>query len=351
MVRSLFLTDLPTKLMALGMGIIVWIFLDHLDREQAQEASVTEEARLIVLPTSKVAVLRVTAPDDTERLDGPNGRPIRVTLRGLKGVLNTAVRGLECRHPLGLIEALPENETKTLVSVLRASDFDLPRGIEVTSISPPEVRVEVALETIRPLRIDDNASECLTGPAPPGLQVERISFSPTHVSVRGLRHILNRLNTIPIVPVDVQGLVPPELGEQGGTFSQHVQIRDAIQGTPVTTNEAIVMTAVLRPVDAVRTIPDARAELWFPDGFPHPRDRVRVAGPAAVGVRLKGAARMVDALAAGRKVRVLADLGRADLSNPRRIVCPLRAFVDAPEGAPPVQVTLDPAQVILEIAP
>lgn len=353
MLRALFLHDLPTKLMALGLGVVVWVFLDQLDREASQEVTVTEDLRLTVVPPPRVAVLGVTAPEDPkrERLDGPNGQPIRVTLRGLKGVLGTAVRGLECRHRLDPIENLSDRETLAIRRKLRDSDFDLPRGIKVMDIAPTDIQVEVAQETVRVLRISDNAQDCLRGAPPEGLQIERTSFSPTHVRVRGLRHILDRLNTIPIVPVDLKDLVPADLGNRSGAFSQHVQIQDTLQGTRVTTDEAVVMTVTLRPMDIVRSLADVRVELLFPDAYPHSRDRVRILGAGTVTAHLRGPARAVEGLMASRQVRVLADVGRAEAAAPPRWTCPLRALVDVPEGSPPVQVTLEPALAALEVSP
>lgn len=339
MLRALFVDDLSTKLMALGLAVVVWVFLD----QQASQEITLSEVRLTVLPPRGVSILRVTAPDaKDQRLDGPEGGYIRVTLRGSKGLLSAARRGLEGRHRLEDVQGLSSTEVTRIRSTLRPSDFDLPRGIEVTQISPSGIDIEVAQEAVRHLRIADGVQECLQGTPPAGLEVERILFNPTHVRVRGLRHILDRLQAIPIVPVDVS--------DRTGSFAQRVQLQEKILGTSVTTDEPIEMSVSLRTKEEEGIVPNLPVDLLFHDGAPLRRDRVRVAGTGTVTAHVRGPARAVDALVAARRIRVFADVGGADFANGPRATCVLRVFVDAPDLASLVQVTVDPAQVTVEMA-
>jgi hypothetical protein len=270
MIRRFFLDDLLTKLMAVVLAVVVWIFLNQGVATESEIQTVTAEARLNVLPPRGVAILRVAAADGMgERLDGPGGGLIQVVLRGSKTVLSTARARLECRHLLTIDSPVSASEYTTVFSAIRATDFDLPRGIDVVKIDPARIQVQVAQEAVRLLRIASGPQDCLRGNPPPGLQVESVSFSPTYVHVRGLRHILDRLNEIPIVPVDIS--------DRATTFSQLVEIREEIQGTPVSTDETIRMSVTLRPADEERPLQNLRVEILFPDGFARPRDRVRVA--------------------------------------------------------------------------
>jgi hypothetical protein len=342
MIRRFFLDDLLTKLMAVVLAVVVWIFLNQGVATESEVQTVTTEARLNVLPPRGVAILRVAAADGVgERLDGPGGGLIQVVLRGSRTVLNTARRGIECRHLLTLDTPVSTSEPTTVSSVIRATDFDLPRGIDVVKIDPSRIQVQVAQEAVRLLRIASGPQECLRGSPPPGVQVESISFSPTYVHVRGLRHILDRLNAIPIVPVDIS--------DRTSAFSQHVEIRDEIQGSPVSTDEPIEMSVILRPADEERPLANLHVEILFPDGFARPRDRVRVAEPVAVTAHVRGPSQVVKALVSGRRIRVLADAGQADLGQKSRGECVLRALVEDAEFATQVKVRLEPARAVLEV--
>jgi hypothetical protein len=338
MLKSLFVNDLSTKLMALGLAVVVWFFLDQ---QAVQEITLTE-VRLTVLAPRGVAVLRVTpAGRKDERLDGPGGGFLRVTLRGEKGLLGSARRGLEGRHILADVKDVSSSAVTVLRSALRPSDFDLPRGIEVTRIDPSDVDIEVAQESARHLRIADDVKDCLTGAPPSGLEVAGIRFNPTHVRVRGLRHVLDHIQAIPIVPVDVS--------DRTASFAQRVQIQGLALGTPVTTDEPIEMAVTLRPREETRALPGLRVDLLVPEPGGAARDRVRLAGPATVTAHVRGPAAAVEAVATGRRIRVFADAAAAG-SAAGRATCPLRAFIDGPEAAL-VQVTLDPAQATVETEP
>jgi YbbR domain-containing protein len=339
MIKRFFLDDLLTKLMAVALAVVVWIFLNQGVATESEITTVTTEARLTVLPPRGVAILRVAAADGKgERLDGTAGSLIQVVLRGTKSVLYTARRGIECRHLLDIPDPLAAGEPTTVQSVLRPTDFDLPRGLEVVKIDPSRIQVQVGQEFVRPLRIDDTVKACLRN-VPAAVQVDRIAFNPTYVHVRGLRHILDRLNTIPIVLVD--------MGDRTGAFSQHVEIVEEIQGTPVSTNEPIEMTVTLRPADEERAIGDLRVELLFPEGFARPRDKVRVAEPAAVKVVVRGPLKAVEAVVLGRRVRIFADA--AGLGTASRGEVPLRPLLEDSDLAGQVRLRLDPPRAVLEV--
>ncbi len=344
MIRRLFLDDLLTKAMAVVLAAVVWIFLNQGIASDSETLTVTAEARLTVLPPRGMAILRVTtAEGKEERLDGPGGGLIQVVLRGTKAVLSTARRGLECRHLLEITEDVSAREPTTIASELRPTDFDLPRGIDVVKIDPAHIQILLAQESIRLLRIASSPEECLSGKPPEGTQVDAITFNPTHIHVRGLAHVLNRLNAIPIVPVDIS--------DRKGVFSQHVAIRDEIQGTPVSTNEPIEMTVTLRAIDEEKAVQNLRVDLLFPDAFPKPRDRVRIVEPEAVTAFVRGPARALEMLTASRRIRILADVAAADLALKERGDCALRALVEDPDLAPQVKVRIDPPRAVLEVTP
>mgnify|MGYP000088417718 CR=1 FL=1 len=346
MIRRLVLDDLTTKLMAVVLAAVVWVFLNQGVTNDNETLTVTAEARLTVLAPRGMAILRVTAADGKEeRLDGPTGGLIQVILRGTKTILSSARRGIECRHLLKITEDVSASEPTTVTSEIRPTDFDLPRGIDVVKIDPARIQILLAQESVRLLRIASEPAECLSGKPPEGFQVDTISFIPTHVHVRGLAHVLNRLNAIPIVPVDIS--------DRKGMFSQRVSIRDEIQGTPVSTNEPIEMSVSLRPVDGEKTVSNLRIEMIFPDPFPRSKDQVRIAQPVPpeVAAIVRGPARTVELLSASRRIRVLADVAAADLATRDRGESVLRAIVEDPEVASLVKVRLDPPKATLEFVP
>jgi len=342
MIHKLIVQNLANKLLAVGLAIVVWILLNESVVTQEKPDTQTGKARLTVLPPRGVGILKVTTNDEKgEEIGGPTGVPLQVTLRGPRRELQNLIpRGIECRHLLSVeLSSLSARETVNVTGTLRSWDFDLPRGIEVVRIEPEEIRVQVAQAYVRPLRIADNPKECLRGNLPAGFQVERVSFEPTFVHVRGLRITLDRLSSIPIVPV--------EINDRTESFSQQVRIQDEIQGRPVTTDERIVMTVTIRPADVEKPVPNLRVELVFPAAFPLGRDRVHVTEPVVVKAILRGPAQAVEALAMAGRIRVLAEVP-ADLAPKAKVDCPLRPFVGEAGLASQVTIRFDPPRAVLE---
>jgi hypothetical protein len=342
MIRRLFVDDPWTKLMALVLAVVVWILLNRGLATESDPETVTAEAKLRVVPPRDVEILSVTAADAKgDRLDR-SGAFFRLVLRGPRTVLNTLRRRLDCLHTLELKDPVSASEPTTVRSRLRQADFiDLPRGIDIVRIDPEEIEVQVAPFSVRPLRVATEREACLRGSPPAGYQVEQISFNPPRILVRGLRHILDRLNTIPIVPVDVS--------DRTSSFTQRVQIQDEIQGSRVTTDETIDMTVTIRPADVERSVDGLRVELLFPAAFPRGRDKVRVAEPASVAAVLRGPSRAVEALAASRRIRAVADVAAADLAQKSRGESPLRPIIEDAALSAQVKIEFKPPRATLEI--
>jgi hypothetical protein len=341
MIRKIFLSDLPNKVTALALAVVVWILLSQNVTTQEKLDTMPCRAILIVLPPRGVGILKVTAADEKEgELQGPTGIPIQVTLRGPRRVIqNLASRGLECRHPLAISLPISADEPTIITDALRPWDFDLPRGVDVMHIDPQKIKVQVAQEFVRSLRIDDDPKRSLRGPPPAGFQVDRVTFEPTFVHVRGLRHVLEFLHTIPIIPVDIR--------DRTQSFTQQVWIQREIRGTPVTTDERIQMTVAIRPVDVEQTLSALPVQLVFPPGFSQGRDRVRVAEPQAVVAHLRGPAGAVESLAKFGRIRILAEVPETLKSKGRTDVS-LVPFVGDPEAAASVKIRLDPPRAALE---
>jgi YbbR domain-containing protein len=118
----------------------------------------------------------------------------------VKGRENTLAR-ISSRHIhayLDLASATPGEQWVTL----GPSDIKIAQPVEVTRVSPRQVRVRIEPRLTRPVKV---VADVIGKPAP-GRNVTRIVVDPPAVKVTGAESAFKGLSALPTQPVDVSGL-------------------------------------------------------------------------------------------------------------------------------------------------
>lgn len=263
-VLNWFITDLGTKIMALVLAIIVWIYLNH---------EYTEKSELIEVPLKLISPPEIIA--EGRDLQGKPVRSVKVILEGPRGLLKPHPAGvgeIRCIHQ---VEA-PANLINEVVRVedLKEKDFNLPARIKIREITPARIQITLMQKAQRYLRLD--TKNCLKGNPLKGYQVQ-VKTEPSEILVQGPKNILDAYNEIPIEPIDIQ--------YRNSSFSQPGRIVGMLGGYTVWTEDSFIVRVEIKGGLDERKL-KAKINVLQPQGFPY---TVKVK-PTEIEICLKGPA-------------------------------------------------------------
>jgi len=254
--RKILLQDWGLKLISLGFATLLWLFVVG---EKRSEVSLSIPLELTGISDEIVIVSRV--PDSIRvRLNGPRTLLAGVNTRTLSVALN--LQGIQ--PGISSLEILP-------------SRLDVPRGVEVTYISPSVITLEADLKDQRSVRLKPR----IRGTPADGLEVSEVKVSPSEIDVEGPERILKQLREIQTEVVDVTGLE--------GSVTRPVEL-----ALP----DPNIRATLKRPIRLDIVIQETRAEREFvevPVEPPGPEWRV---APATVDIKVEGGLRAVSRLKA-----------------------------------------------------
>jgi YbbR domain-containing protein len=281
--RATLLQNWGLKLLSLGFAVLLWMYVVG---ENRSEVSLSLPLELTRVPSNMVNVSRV--PEAIRvRLNGP-----RSLLAGVNPAQIVVRLDLEGIQPgISGFEILP-------------SRLNLPRGVEVTYISPSVITLEadVRMQKVIPVK------PRIRGAPADGFQVAEARADPAQVEVEGAERALRQLKEVPTDFLDVSGLQ--------GSVTRPVDL-----AFPDPTIRAVGK----RTVKVEVSIEEMRGEREFvqvpvrmPAGFK--------AVPAEVNVRVEGSVRAVSAAVGTNLAATVEPFGAQQVPTG-----PVRVVVKAPE--------------------
>lgn len=253
--RGFFLENWGLKLLSLAFATLLWMFVVG---EKRSEVSLSLPLELNRVPENMVIVSRV--PESIRvRINGPR------TLIASVNPQQLAVRlDLEGIQPgISAFEILP-------------SRLNLPRGIEVTYISPSVITLEADLRVAKKVPVKPR----IRGTPAEGFEVADVQVEPPEVEVEGAERVIRQLREIPTEVVDVTGL--------DGSVSRPVELAFP---------DPSVRQVEKRPIRLSVNIREIRAEREFvqvPVHVPTPEWRTI---PPFVDVKVEGPLRTISQMA------------------------------------------------------
>lgn len=300
-VRGIFLENWGLKLLSLAFAVLLWMFVVG---ENRSEVSLSLPLELTRVPQSMVVVSRV--PEAIRvRLNGP-----RSLLAGIKPNQLVVRLDLEGVQPgISGYEILP-------------SRLNLPRGIEVTYISPSVITLEADVKTRKVVPVKPR----LRGTPAEGFEVAGVRAEPAEVEVEGAERAVGQLRELPTDVVDVTGL--------DGSVARPVEL-----AYPEPSLRAVNKKAVRVEV-AVQEMRGEREFIQVPVAIPRPGLRTH---PPAVNVKVEGTLRAVSRLTAKDIVAKVEPFGEQLPPGPVRVVASAPAEVRVVAVEPNLaQVARDP---------
>jgi hypothetical protein len=212
--RRALLRNPGTKLLALGIGIVVWFSLSGERRERISERSYHIPLSIVNIPPRSL-VASPLPPTVDVRLRGPF----------------TALRQLDPEKldtVLDLKDAVPGDRLYRLTP----EDVNVPPEIEVVSITPPEIRFLLDVIQERELPVDP----AIAGDPAAGTRVTEVRATPSKARVTGPSGTLARVSSLSTVPVSVAG--------RTGSFSAPAAV--VVPGPGLRLKQALVVTVFVR---------------------------------------------------------------------------------------------------------
>lgn len=169
------------RLLALGIAIALWFSISLEDREALSE-------RLVDASVSYDRPLGFIIMDPEQS--------VRVRVRGT----SKQVRELN-PYQVNVQVKLERTEPGTFSINLSSENVLLPGALEVVSIDPPVIRVEVEREDTQrlPVRVK------LTGEPAAGAVVDEVEIFPNQVLVSGPESLLRRTEFLETIPINLDG--------------------------------------------------------------------------------------------------------------------------------------------------
>ncbi|GAB4251083.1 CdaR family protein [Deferrisoma sp.] len=284
------------KLLSLGFAVLLWMFVVG---EKRSEVSLTVPLELTGIPSDRVVV-------------SPVPEAIRVRVNGPRTLL-AAIDPAKLRVSLDLEGVQPGISSFEILP----SRLNLPRGVDVTYISPSVITVDVDRRVEKTVRVKPR----LRGSPAEGFEVVSVEAEPAEVRVSGAERALRALTEVPTEPVDVAGATGGLTRPVGLAF-------------PDPTIRPLDATSVKVTV-AIREVVAEREFLGIPVSA-GPEGGTLV--PPAVRVKIRGPVRAVARIVP-EDIRV-----RAEPGGPG----PVRVVVEAPASVEVVEVAPNTVERIVE---
>jgi YbbR domain-containing protein len=216
-ISTLFLRNPGTKLLALAIACVTWYLLTGEQRERISERSYRIPLSIVNIPTGTIIVSPV-----------PDGVDVRV-----RGSF-TALRQLEPAKLEAVVDLLGASQGEKRYP-LAPEDINVPRGVEVIAIAPPEIRLSLDAVADRVLPIVPE----VTGTPANGSQIEEIVAEPRSGRVQGPARTLARLTSLRTEPVSVDG--------REASFTAATTVAAQPAGVRVREGQLVTVRVRLRP--------------------------------------------------------------------------------------------------------
>jgi YbbR domain-containing protein len=216
-ISTLFLRNPGTKLLALAIACVTWYLLTGEQRERISERSYRIPLSIVNIPTGTIIVSPV-----------PDGVDVR-----LRGSF-TALRQLEPAKLEAVVDLLGASQGEKRYP-LAPEDINVPRGVEVIAIAPPEIRLSLDAVADKVLPIVPE----VTGTPAEGSQIEEIVAEPRSGRVQGPARTLARLTSLRTEPVSVDG--------REASFSAPTTVASQPAGVRVREGQLVTVRVRLRP--------------------------------------------------------------------------------------------------------
>ncbi len=297
--RALVLENWGLKLLSLAFATLLWMFVVG---EKRAEVTLSVPLELVRVPEDRVIV-------------SPVPEAIRVRLNGPRTLLATV-------DPQKLTVSLDLQDIRPGISAFEIlpSRLNLPRGIDVTYISPSVVTLEADRKVRRVLPVKAR----IRGAPAEGFEVAAVDVEPAEVEVEGAERVLRGLGEIPTAVVDVTGL--------DGSFSRPVSLVMPDPTVKPVGDETVRLTVEIREVVAEREF------LEIPVPPPAPGWTTL---PATVTVRLRGSVRRLAKIASDQ-VRVRLEPAEEPAPGPARVLADVPPGVDVVAVEPGVVELVPP---------
>jgi YbbR domain-containing protein len=194
--RKLLFDNWSIKLLSLGLSLSLWFYVTSKGKT---EITLTVPLELRNIPQNMAVV-------------GDVAGSLEVRVQGQERALRDVSSGKKVVGVLDLsLAKVGENTVR-----LSPDDIVRPTGVAVGYLSPSEVRVKLEPLIRRTLRL----RPVLRGTPAAGFRVEKISTSPSRITVEGPASIMNKLDNLQTLPIDIQGAradvtVEPKIDYQG----------------------------------------------------------------------------------------------------------------------------------------
>jgi YbbR domain-containing protein len=215
-----------TKVLAFVIACVTWYILTGERRERISERSYRIPLSIVNIPPRTIIV-------------SPLPDAVDVRIRGSF----TALRQLEPAKLEAVIDLLGATQGEKRYP-LAPEDINVPRGVEVIAISPPEVRLSLDAVADKTLPIVPET----TGAPAPGSHIEEVVGEPRSGRVVGPARTLARMVSLHTEPVSVEG--------RDATFSATTTL--ASQPAGVRVREGQLVTVRVRIRAAPPPAPTAR---------------------------------------------------------------------------------------------
>jgi YbbR domain-containing protein len=229
-ISHLLFRNVGTKLLALAIACAAWFMLSGERRERISERSYRIPLSIVNIPPRTIIV-------------SPLPDAVDVRIRGSF----TALRQLEPSKLEAVIDLLGASQGEKRYP-LAPEDINVPRGVEVIAISPPEVRLSLDAVADKTLPIVPD----IAGAPSDGSHIEEVAVEPRNGRVLGPSRTLARMTSLRTEPVSVDGrdasfstpttLAPQPAGvrvREGQLVTLRVRIRPAVTPSPTARPRAV----------------------------------------------------------------------------------------------------------------
>lgn len=171
------------KVLAVVIALVIWMIASEERREDILERNFQVPLALVGVPSNMVISGEV---EDT----------IAVRLRGPA----SQVRGLST-ETLEVTVDLAESRPGTLSIPLQASSLSIPTSVEVVSMQPARLRLQLELRKQKPVRI----SPYLVGAPASGYTIENVETQPGNAVIAGPASLVDEVTEIPTERIILTG--------------------------------------------------------------------------------------------------------------------------------------------------
>jgi len=276
--RGLFLENWGLKLLSLAFAVLLWMFVVG---ENRSEVSLSLPLELTRVPANMVIVSRVP-------------EAIRVRLNGPRSLLAGV-------NPAQLVVRLDLDGIQPGISgfEILPSRLNLPRGIEVTYISPSVITLEADVKTRKVVPVKPRTR----GTPAEGFEVASVKAEPPEIEVEGAERAVKQLREIPTEAVDVSGL--------DGGFARPVELAYP---------DPSLRATIKKPVRVEVSIREMRGEREFPYVPVKLAGMALEASPPAVSVVVEGPLRVISRLTAAELAATVEPFSGQPPAVPVRVV-------------------------------